>query len=163
MLEYLKDPKRHHLDGNMLVMEEIEIRIEGINDARGFSVQPESSTMLIKRGEIIICKGGSDFVYYITLLKTGKTVEILFKEFDRIKTLQVGDCVRIDTPTGDQIGNIDAISTGRDWITVGNLKGTLEYQKHPAGDAMFIGIDDILAIDRSFDKIFTNCKALRKE
>lgn len=162
MLEYLKNPIPYKLDGNILVMEESEIRIEGINNFRGCSLQPKSPTMLIERGEILECRGGSESVLYIKLLKAGKTVEILFKEFDRIKTLQVGDCVRISTPTGDQIGNIEGISTGRDWITVGKLRGTLEHQEHPAGDSMYIGIDNILAIDRSFDKIFTNCKALRK-
>lgn len=162
MLEYLKNPNPHKLDGKILVMEEIEIRIEKTNNSRGYSVQPESPTKLIERGEILECCGGSNSTFYIKLLKAGKTVVILFKEFDRIKTLQVGDCVRISTPTGDAIGNIDEISTGRDWITVGKLRGTLEYKNHPAGDSMFIGIDNILAIDRSFDRIFTNCEALRK-
>lgn len=162
-MEYLKNPKPHNLLGNILVMEEITIKITGINNLSGWSIKPKSPELTLEKGEILICRGGSDSVFHIALLKEGITVEMPFGEYDRTKTSQVGDCVRINTTTGHQIGKVKSINPNRDWIMVTELRGTQEFPNHPAGDSMYIGMDDILAIDGNFDRIFTNCGELKKK
>lgn len=156
-IKYIKRSGRHNrVDGRMLVMETIKVRIEGMDDSGGWSRIPEDPVLTIKRGEVLECVGGSSSAYYIKLLRAGKKVNMLFSEFDKIKTLQVRDCVRISTPTGEQIGSVDEISKKRDWITINNLRGTLEFPDHPAGDSIFVGIENIRAIAGSFDEIFSD-------
>lgn len=162
-LEYLKSPHPHDTRGPILVMEDITLKITSERGARGCSKEPENPIRELKRGEFLECRGGSDSSFYIRLTNRKETVTMDFGEYDRIKTLQEGDCVRINTPTGHQIGKVHHINTDRDWIWVNELKGTQEYPCHPAGDTIFVGIDNILAIDKNFDRIFTTCKELRKQ
>ncbi len=154
-IKYLKKSVPRNLLEIMLVIEEIQVKIENIM-GKNCGKQPEDLKMTIKKEEILFCEGTRGSTLYIEMQKEKKKIEISFKEFDRIKTLQVRDCVRISTPTGDQIGSVDEISKERDWITINNLRGTLEFPDHPAGDTIFVGIENIRAIASSFDEIYSD-------
>ncbi|MCK4592109.1 hypothetical protein KAT63_01555 [Candidatus Parcubacteria bacterium] len=157
IMKYLKvpDPCRD-MGGDILVMEDINVEITGIYNPGGFTEIPKNSTTTIKRGEILICWGGSRSSLYFQRVGVEKRVVIPRDEFKRIKTLRKGDCVRIKTLTGDQIGIASELSHKSDWIGINKLEGTLEFQKHPAGDSIGVKIDDIRAISNTFENIRSN-------
>ena len=157
-MRYLKDPDPcSDMRGKFLVMEDVDVKItETYIPGKGIEI-PGNLTITIKKGEILICMGGNSTSFYLQRAGMEKRIVILFDEFKKIKTLKKGDCVRIKTPTGDQIGIASEPNHKSDWIVVNKLEGTLEFQKHPAGDCIGVKVNGIQAVSNTFDNIYQKC------